>query len=121
MLDAMRMLAGAAIASTPAAADERVARWSTLVAGDWLRTTLERIRQPDEAAGCQPGRDLQAASSPASGRGVQWLWFMTELGLGRALPMTWGSARRFRCSACCCSAMGGGPSISAAELLVPLR
>ncbi|MDP1797601.1 MAG: SNF2 helicase-associated domain-containing protein, partial [Planctomycetaceae bacterium] len=102
MLEAMRMLAGATIAATPAAADERVANWSTLVAGDWLRTTLERMRQPDEATGCQPGRDLQATLRPYQAEGVQWLWFMTELGLG----------------ACLADDMGLGKSIQVLDLLL---
>jgi hypothetical protein len=103
MLDAMRMLAGATIGSTPAVVnDERVASWSTLVAGDWLRTTLERMRQPGEAAGCQPGRDLQATLRPYQAEGVRWLSFMTELGLG----------------ACLADDMGLGKTIQVLDLLL---
>ncbi len=103
MLDAMRMLAGATMDSTPAAAvDERVANWSTLVAGDWLRTTLERMRHPDEATGCQPGRDLQATLRPYQAEGVRWLSFMTELGLG----------------ACLADDMGLGKTIQVLDLLL---
>ncbi len=103
MIDAMRMLAGATMDSTPASAvDERVASWSMLVAGDWLRTTLERMRQPDEAAGCRPGRDLQATLRPYQAEGVQWLWFMTELGLG----------------ACLADDMGLGKTIQVLDLLL---
>jgi non-specific serine/threonine protein kinase len=39
----------------------------------------------DGVGGCQPGRDLQATLRPYQVRGVQWLWFMTELGLGACL------------------------------------
>lgn len=102
MLEAMRMLAGATLSSTPVAADERIASWSTLVAGDWLRTTLQRMRQPDEAAGCQPGRDLRATLRPYQAEGVQWLWFMTELGLG----------------ACLADDMGLGKTIQVLDLLL---
>ncbi len=102
MLEAMRMLAGATLSSTPVAAEEHVANWSTLVAGDWLRTTLERMRQPDEASGCQPGRDLHATLRPYQAEGVQWLWFMTELGLG----------------ACLADDMGLGKTIQVLDLLL---
>lgn len=105
MLEAMRMLAGVAMSSTPVAADERVANWSTLVAGDWLRTMLERMRQPDETTGCQPGRDLRAILRPYQAEGVRWLWFMTELGLG----------------ACLADDMGLGKTIQVLDLLLQLK
>ncbi len=101
MIEGMRMLAGAQIASSDAA-DERVAGWSTLVAGDWLRSALERMRNPEGVDECQPGRDLQATLRPYQADGVRWLWFMTELGLG----------------ACLADDMGLGKTIQVLDLLL---
>jgi len=84
IVEGMRLLAGVPIQ----AAEETelpVAEWSALVAGDWLKSTLERMRTPEESKDCQPGRDLNAELRPYQVEGVRWLWFMTELGLGACL------------------------------------
>src|SRR5205807_1847743 len=49
------------------------------------RRARERMRQPEQSNGCQPGRDLQATLRPYQVDGVSWLWFMTGLGLGACL------------------------------------
>ena len=101
MIEGMRLLAGAQIG--PAVeSDERVADWSSLVAGDWLQATLQRMRTPEESASCQPGRDLQATLRPYQVDGVHWLWFMAELGLG----------------ACLADDMGLGKTIQVLDLLL---
>jgi superfamily II DNA or RNA helicase len=80
----MRLLAG--VQTDPAApADDEAASWSRIVAGDWLRQTLQRMRQPEQIDACRPGRDLQATLRPYQVDGVRWLWFMTELGVGACL------------------------------------
>lgn len=104
MIEGMRLLAGTQIAS----ADEQpgqLVQWSSLVAGDWLRTTLERMRSPSELAECEPGRDLKATLRPYQVDGVRWLWFMTKLGLG----------------ACLADDMGLGKTIQVLDLLLQLK
>jgi SNF2 family DNA or RNA helicase len=83
-IDGMRLLAGAKLDADDGA-DEQLADWSRVTAGDWLRQTLDRLRRPETIAACQPGRDLQATLRPYQVEGVRWLWFMTELGLGACL------------------------------------
>ncbi|HZZ71034.1 MAG TPA: DEAD/DEAH box helicase [Pirellulales bacterium] len=80
----MRLLAGADFKELESA-DAPIAVWSNITAGDWLKNTLERMRHPQADQGCVPGRDLQATLRPYQAEGVQWLWFMTELGLGACL------------------------------------
>ena len=80
----MRLLAGARFDGDAAAADT-VAAWTEITAGDWLRKALDRLRHPHADANCQPGRDLKATLRPYQREGVNWLWFMTELGLGACL------------------------------------
>ena len=78
------------------------AGWSRVTAGDWLRAMLERMRQPQPDKNCQPGRDLQATLRPYQVEGVNWLWFMTELGFG----------------ACLADDMGLGKTIQVIDLLL---
>lgn len=101
IIEGMRMLAGTPIA-TGEQQPEQLAQWSSLVAGDWLRTTLERMRSPEELRECEPGRDLQATLRPYQVEGVRWLWFMTKLGLG----------------ACLADDMGLGKTIQVLDLLL---
>ncbi len=83
-IQGMRLLAGTDLGDDAAAA-ESVADWSRVTAGDWLRQTLERLRRPENASDCQPGRDLNATLRPYQADGVRWLYFLTELGLGACL------------------------------------
>ena len=102
MIQGMRLLAGAQIGPT-GESDEHVGDWSALVAGDWLRSTLKRMRAPEASPECQPGRDLhQATLRPYQAEGVRWLWFMTELGVG----------------ACLADDMGLGKTIQVLDLLL---
>ncbi len=101
MIEGMRLLAGANIGKAADTA-ERVVDWTSIVAGDWLRETLQRMRSPEASADCQPGRDLQATLRPYQAVGVRWLWFMTELGLG----------------ACLADDMGLGKTIQVLDLLL---
>ena len=97
----MRLLSGADL-SAQEAVDEEVASWSRITAGDWLRDTLERLRQPGNIDAVQPGRDLNATLRPYQAEGVRWLWFMMELGLG----------------ACLADDMGLGKTIQVIDLLL---
>jgi non-specific serine/threonine protein kinase len=83
-IEGMRLLAGAPIGAD-SAAEDRTADWSQITAGDWLRQTLQRLRSPQDDARCQPGRDLRATLRPYQVEGVNWLWFLSELGLGACL------------------------------------
>ncbi|TVS19762.1 MAG: DEAD/DEAH box helicase [Planctomycetaceae bacterium] len=100
LVEGMRLLAGAPL-DQPA---EEVIQtdWSTVVAGDWLRETLQQIRNPATIHGCQPGQKLQATLRPYQAEGVRWLWFMTRLGLG----------------ACLADDMGLGKTIQVIDLLL---
>ena len=83
-IQGMRLLAGAKLGNDQEV-DDTVASWSRITAGNWLRETLDRLRNPSSVTNCQPGRDLQATLRPYQVDGVRWLWFMTELGLGGCL------------------------------------
>ncbi len=86
-LDAMRLLAGAAIGNAATAAlAQTTSEWSRVVAGDWLRDTLAQLREPGESgAGPDPQPELHAQLRPYQRKGVQWLWWLNRLGLGGCL------------------------------------
>ena len=85
-LEAMRLLAGVRLGAEAGDDSGNVAAdWSEVVAGGWLRETLQRLRQPDSAAAFDPNAHLNATLRPYQETGVKWLWFLQSLGLGACL------------------------------------
>jgi len=83
--EAMRMLAGAAIATDDDDGDGLAAAdWSRVTAGPWLAKTLQTLRSPD-GAGADPGPALSGTLRPYQKAGVQWLHLLSGLGLGACL------------------------------------
>ena len=80
--EAMRMLAGAAIATGDD--DPAVADWSRVTAGPWLAKTLQALRAPD-GDDTDPGPALKGTLRPYQRAGVQWLHLLSGLGLGACL------------------------------------
>ena len=106
-LEGMRLLAGVKLGGE-ATADEATAAtadWSEVVAGGWLRETLEQIRQPEGAASFDPNEHLHATLRPYQATGVKWLWLLQSLGLG----------------ACLADDMGLGKTIQVIALLLRLK
>lgn len=103
-LKGMRLLAGARLDADENSVDV-TADWVGVTAGDWLRETLEQLRDPSGVVGCSPGEGLHATLRPYQTDGVRWLWFMTRLGLG----------------ACLADDMGLGKTIQVIDLLLRLR
>ncbi len=102
-LKGMRLLAGAQLDAEDSSVDV-TADWVGITAGDWLRETLEQLRDPSGVVGCSPGEGLNATLRPYQTDGVRWLWFMTRLGLG----------------ACLADDMGLGKTIQVIDLLLRL-
>ena len=102
--EAMRMLAGAAIATDDDGDDAAAADWSRVTAGPWLARTLQTLRSPD-GAGADPGPTLNGTLRPYQKAGVQWLHLLSSLGLG----------------ACLADDMGLGKTIQVLALLLVLR
>ena len=82
--EAMRLLAGTAVADGEPAAPAPAHDWSRVAAGSWLATTLAGIRDPATLAAARP-RALHATLRPYQEIGVRWLWFLSRLGLGACL------------------------------------
>jgi non-specific serine/threonine protein kinase len=82
--EAMRMLAGANLEDEePAVANGR--DWSQVIAGPWLRETLNGLRHPEVQKGTGPGKDIKAELRPYQRAGTRWLHLLSSLGLGACL------------------------------------
>lgn len=99
--EAMRMLAGADVTPEQSADVD----WGQVVAGPWLAETLKALRSPEGLARVEPGEALNGTLRPYQQVGVQWLNFLSKLGLG----------------ACLADDMGLGKTIQVLALLLILR
>jgi non-specific serine/threonine protein kinase len=84
-LEGMRLLAGAQrdLSASDRTLDEN--GWAFVEAGDRLREMLAGLREPARLAAIQAGADLHAVLRPYQQTGLNWLWFLSELGLGACL------------------------------------
>lgn len=98
---AMRMLAG-----VPAddGKDAIAPDWSSVTAGPWLESALQRLRAPTGGS-IDPGPALHGTLRPYQRDGAQWLHILSELGLG----------------ACLADDMGLGKTIQVLALLLAQR
>jgi non-specific serine/threonine protein kinase len=103
--EGMRLLSGAPLAGDVAAAAPDAARqWAGITAGGALEQTLRQLRDPDALGPVAPP-DLRAELRPYQKTGVNWLRFVTRLGLG----------------ACLADDMGLGKTLQVIGLLLHLR
>jgi len=100
---AMRMLAGARVANEDEAAADP--DWSRVVAGPWLKQTLEGLRSPEGLARVEAGSALKTTLRPYQQAGVRWLYLLYKLGLG----------------ACLADDMGLGKTLQVLALLLVLK
>jgi len=104
-VEGMRLLAGARrdLSGNDPMLDE--SGWAFVEAGDRLREMLAGLREPARLAAVQAGSDLRATLRPYQQTGLNWLWFLSELGLG----------------ACLADDMGLGKTIQVISLLLAQR
>ncbi len=102
--EGMRLLAGAP-ADLKADALEESREWSFIQPGKWLASQLEALRKPDQMKAVIPGKALKATLRPYQQAGVNWLWLLSQLGLG----------------ACLADDMGLGKTMQVISLLLALK
>ena len=82
--EGMRLLAGA-----PADLGEDVLEesrtWSLVQPGQWLAALLDELRAPTQLKAANPGKALKTTLRPYQQEGVNWLWLLSQLGLGACL------------------------------------
>lgn len=84
-MEGMRLLAGARrdLAGDDPTLDET--GWAFVEASECLRELLAGLREPARLAAVRAGDRLQATLRPYQQTGLNWLWFLSELGLGACL------------------------------------
>ncbi len=85
-VEGMRLLAGAPqdLADDDTKLDEQH-DWSRVRAGDWLGKLLADLRRPGQLEAAHPGAALKATLRAYQQTGVNWLLFLSRLGLGACL------------------------------------
>ena len=83
--EGMRLLAGASRDLSGDGPLPEESGWAFVEAGDRLGELLAGLREPARLAAVSPGERLRATLRPYQQTGLNWLWFLTELGLGACL------------------------------------
>jgi non-specific serine/threonine protein kinase len=80
----MRLLAGAPADLREDVLEENQ-QWTFAQPGKWLAALLDELRTPAQAKAVDPGKALKATLRPYQQTGVNWLWLLSQLGLGGCL------------------------------------
>lgn len=115
-VEGMRLLAGAS-ADLKEGAEEEEREWVHLEAGEAMRALLDGLRSPASLAST-PVNDLQATLRPYQQTGLNWLRFLTRLGLGACLADDMGLGKTIQVLALLLSEKQEGPS-APSLLIVP--
>ncbi|MCP4995984.1 MAG: DEAD/DEAH box helicase, partial [Gammaproteobacteria bacterium] len=102
--EGMRLLAGAP-ADLQDDFQKESREWSFVQPGKWLASQLEALRSPDQVKAVNPGKALKATLRPYQQTGTNWLWLLSQLGLG----------------ACLADDMGLGKTMQVISLLLGLK
>jgi len=84
-VEGMRLLAGAPADLGRSAALAGDQAWAFVQAGPWLKTLLGELRAPETLKAINPGKSLKTTLRPYQKTGVNWLWLLSQLGLGACL------------------------------------
>ena len=118
-IEGMRLLAGAPmdLADDPNQNDpER--QWSFVHAGKWLGDMLADLRSPESLKRAKPGNQLKATLRGYQETGVNWLWFMSNLGLGACLADDMGLGKTIQVLALL-SVLKGKPGAKPSLIVLP--
>ncbi len=83
--EGMRLLAGAPadLGQTDTPTSDQP--WAVVQAGPWLGSVLDELRAPQARKTIDPGGALKTQLRPYQSAGVNWLWLLSQLGLGACL------------------------------------
>ncbi len=120
-IESMRLLAGAPqdLISDHLATDES-RQWTYVNAGSWLSGVIDELRK----ARAMPFRsqyELKGTLRPYQEEGVNWLYFLSGLGLGACLADDMGLGKTIQVIALLLSIKNGQPSIGTDEANKPLQ
>ena len=104
-LEGMRLLAGVPADLTEEAGEQEDRQWSFIHAGQWLGDVLVKMRSPENLQPLASNETLETTLRQYQETGVNWLRFLSGLGLG----------------ACLADDMGLGKTIQVLALFLALR
>ncbi len=104
-IEGMRLLAGASADLSEKSRPDEINEWSFVQVDNNLNQILNDLRDPDRIKATQPGKALKGTLRPYQTTGVNWLWHLSQLGLG----------------ACLADDMGLGKTIQIIALLIKLK
>ena len=85
-IEGMRLLAGApSDLDADTISSEENQEWTFVNAGTWLSGTLAGLRDPDRLAAGGRNKNFRGTLRPYQEIGHNWLWFLSNLGLGTCL------------------------------------
>ncbi|MDQ8208297.1 DEAD/DEAH box helicase [Coraliomargarita sp. SDUM461003] len=116
LIEGMRLLAGAPADLSQEAESEGSQEWAFAQAGDWLQETLDQLRNPERTA---PPETLQATLRPYQEKGLNWLWFCAQTGLGACLADDMGLGKTIQVLAALLRKQAELPDTPPSLLVVP--
>jgi len=84
-IEGMRLLAGAPADLSRPDTLSNDQPWAFVRAGPWLGSLLDELRAPEARKSIDPGSTLKTRLRPYQRDGVNWLWLLSQLGLGACL------------------------------------
>ncbi len=108
-IEGMRLLAGAPAGldsgTQDAAGEQEGSQWSHITAGSWLCDILASLRDPGLLIKADTSKNFNGTLRPYQKAGHDWLWFLSNLGLG----------------ACLADDMGLGKTVQVLSLLLSIK
>lgn len=87
--EGLRLLSGVSQLQAEDEQAEDISEWSTVIEGEWLKSTLSKLRSPgmtdENTIQAILKNSLNASLRPYQERGVQWLWWLYVMRLGGCL------------------------------------
>ncbi|WP_425504941.1 DEAD/DEAH box helicase [Puniceicoccus vermicola] len=116
MVEGMRLLAGAP--GNLQSEEELEARreWAFAQPGEWMSEMLGQLRSPDRAAAPS---SLEATLRPYQEKGLNWLWFCGQTGLGGCLADDMGLGKTIQVLAALLRRKEESPAAKTSLLVVP--
>ena len=105
-IEGMRLLAGASASLDGSQQNsQEESQWSHVNAGTWLQDILSGLRDPGKLVNVQQSEHFKGVLRPYQKMGHDWLWFLSNLGLG----------------ACLADDMGLGKTVQVLSLLLSIK
>mgnify|MGYP001180641249 CR=1 FL=1 len=119
-IEGMRLLAGAAAdLEADGLPESEEHEWAFVEPGEWLSDVLKGLRNPDRMASGKPSKKFRGALRPYQEVGHNWLWLLSNLGLGACLADDMGLGKTVQILSLLLALKENGASAKASLLVLP--